>query len=52
MNHAAFPNFLAAFRDQGVRADFLEPFQAILDRAMAEGYEADGLSRIADLLKR
>ncbi|MFC4606304.1 NAD(P)-dependent oxidoreductase [Streptomyces maoxianensis] len=51
VNHAAFPNFLAAFRDQGVRTDLFEPFQAILDRAMAEGYEADGLSRIADLLR-
>lgn len=51
VNHAAFPNFLAAFRDQGVRADLFEPFQAILDRAMTEGYEADGLSRIADLLR-
>ncbi|MFF3452714.1 NAD(P)-dependent oxidoreductase [Streptomyces sp. NPDC002730] len=51
VNHAAFPNFLAAFRDQGVRTDLFEPFQAILDRAMTEGYEADGLSRIADLLR-
>ncbi|MEU9009635.1 NAD(P)-binding domain-containing protein [Streptomyces sp. NPDC048479] len=52
VNHAAFPNFLAAFREQGVRTDLFEPFQAILDRAMAEGYEADGLSRIADLLRK
>ncbi|MET7622152.1 NAD(P)-binding domain-containing protein [Streptomyces sp. NPDC005408] len=52
VNHAAFPNFLAAFHDQGVRSDLFEPFQAILDRAMAEGYEADGLSRIADLLRQ
>ncbi|MFD9222529.1 NAD(P)-dependent oxidoreductase [Streptomyces sp. NPDC060064] len=52
VNHAAFPNFLAAFRDQGVRTDLFEPFQAILDRAMTEGHEADGLSRIADLLRK
>ncbi|MER5463715.1 NAD(P)-binding domain-containing protein [Streptomyces sp. NPDC002668] len=52
VNHAAIPNFLTAFRDQGVRTDLFEPFQAILDRAMAEGYAADGLSRIADLLRK
>ena len=51
VNHAAFPNFLAAFRDQGVRTDLFEPFQAILDRAMERGHGADGLSRIADLLR-
>ncbi|WP_373684892.1 hypothetical protein [Streptomyces lunaelactis] len=27
-------------------------FQAVLDRAIEQGYEADGLSRIADLLKK
>ncbi|WP_326651743.1 MULTISPECIES: hypothetical protein [unclassified Streptomyces] len=52
VNHAAIPNFLTAFRDQGVRTDHFEPFQAILDRAMTEGYAADGLSRIADLLRK
>lgn len=36
VNHAAIPNFLTAFRDQGVRTDHFEPFQAILDRAMTE----------------
>jgi 3-hydroxyisobutyrate dehydrogenase-like beta-hydroxyacid dehydrogenase len=50
VNQAAFPNFLAAFRDQGVSAELFEPFQAILDRAIEQGHAADGLSRIADLL--
>ncbi|MFI1400840.1 NAD(P)-dependent oxidoreductase [Streptomyces sp. NPDC020681] len=52
VNQAAFPNFLATFRDQGVSPELFEPFQAILDRAIEQGYEADGLSRIADLLKK
>ncbi|MFI9584832.1 NAD(P)-dependent oxidoreductase [Streptomyces sp. NPDC052236] len=51
VNQAAFPNFLATFRDQGLSPELFEPFQAILDRAIKEGYGADGLSRIADLLK-
>ncbi|MEE1751889.1 NAD(P)-dependent oxidoreductase [Streptomyces sp. SP18CS02] len=50
VNHAAFPNFLTTFRDQGVSTELFAPFQALLDRAMAQGYAADGLSRIADLL--
>ncbi|NUK10675.1 hypothetical protein HRW18_22355 [Streptomyces lunaelactis] len=52
VNQAAFPNFLATFWDQGISAELFEPFQAILDRAIKQGYEADGLSRIADLLKK
>ncbi|MFJ6945327.1 NAD(P)-dependent oxidoreductase [Streptomyces wuyuanensis] len=50
VNQAAFPNFTAVFRDQGVSPELFEPFQAILDRAVAEGHSADGLSRLADLL--
>jgi 3-hydroxyisobutyrate dehydrogenase-like beta-hydroxyacid dehydrogenase len=52
VNQAAFPNFLATFRDQGISPELFEPFQAILDRAIEQGYEADGLSRLADLLKK
>ncbi len=51
VNQAAFPNFLTTFRDQGISPELFEPFQALLDRAVDEGYGADGLSRIADLLK-
>ncbi|MFD7443806.1 NAD(P)-dependent oxidoreductase [Streptomyces sp. NPDC059909] len=50
VNQAAFPNFLAAFREQGVSPELFEPFQAILDRAITEGHAADGLSRLAGLL--
>ncbi|WP_336547507.1 imine reductase family protein [Streptomyces sp. PmtA] len=50
VNQAAFPNFTATFRDQGVSPELFEPFQALLDRAVDEGHAADGLSRLADLL--
>ncbi|MGW7367170.1 NAD(P)-dependent oxidoreductase [Streptomyces sp. NPDC054841] len=50
VNQAAFPNFLATFREQGVSPELFEPFQAILDRAVEQGHAADGLSRLADLL--
>ncbi|MEW2403980.1 NAD(P)-binding domain-containing protein [Streptomyces sp. NPDC046862] len=49
-NQAAFPNLLHTFADQGVRADLFEPMRQLLDRALAEGHVADGLSRLVDLL--
>lgn len=52
VSQAAFPNLLNTFRDQGVSTEFFEPLQAIMDRAIEQGYEADGLSRLADLLKK
>ncbi|WP_327681577.1 NAD(P)-dependent oxidoreductase [Streptomyces sp. NBC_00467] len=51
VNQAAVPNFLAAFRDQGITTDFFEPLKALLDRAIEEGYADDGLSRLADLMR-
>ncbi|MDQ0941574.1 NAD(P)-dependent oxidoreductase [Streptomyces sp. V1I1] len=52
VSQAAFPNLLNTFRDQGVSTEFFEPLQAIMDRAIEQGYEADSLSRLADLLKK
>ncbi|MCM2394019.1 NAD(P)-dependent oxidoreductase [Streptomyces albipurpureus] len=52
VNHAAIPNFLAAFRDQGVDPLFFGPLQEVLDRAVKEGYGGDGLSRLATLFAR
>lgn len=52
MNREAFPNFLAAYAEQGLRTDLFEPFQGLLDRAVDEGHGADGLSRLATLLKQ
>ncbi|MGI5356695.1 NAD(P)-dependent oxidoreductase [Streptomyces sp. CA-252508] len=51
VNQAAFPNFLAAYRDQGISGELFAPFQKLLDRAMAEGYAEDGLSRLTELLR-
>jgi 3-hydroxyisobutyrate dehydrogenase-like beta-hydroxyacid dehydrogenase len=52
VSQAAFPNLLNTFRDQGVSTEFFEPLEAIMDRAIEQGYEADSLSRLADLLKK
>ncbi|WP_308117619.1 NAD(P)-dependent oxidoreductase [Streptomyces anatolicus] len=52
INQAALPNFLAAFAQQGLSGDLFEPLQALLDRSVAEGYGADGLSRLATLIKK
>ncbi|MFV0128433.1 NAD(P)-dependent oxidoreductase [Streptomyces sp. HMX112] len=52
VNRTAFANISDALRDQGVDGELFAPFQALLDRSVTEGYGADGLSRLADLLKR
>lgn len=52
MNREAFPNFLAAYAEQGLRTDLFEPFQALLDRAVDAGHGADGFSRLTLLLKQ
>lgn len=51
VNHEAFPNLLSTFASQGVRGELFAPVQDLLDRAIAEGHAADGLSRLADLLR-
>ncbi|WP_282796112.1 NAD(P)-binding domain-containing protein [Streptomyces sp. CC224B] len=51
VNQAAFPNLLAAFAEQGVSAELFAGLQPLLDRAVTEGYAADGLSRLSELLK-
>ncbi|MEV0529487.1 NAD(P)-binding domain-containing protein [Streptomyces sp. NPDC050439] len=52
MNRAAFRNFLQAYAEQGLRTDLFAPFQGLLDRAVDEGYGADGLTRLVTLLKQ
>ncbi|MET8684343.1 NAD(P)-binding domain-containing protein [Streptomyces sp. NPDC004732] len=52
MNREAFPNFTAAFAEQGLRTDLFDPFQDLLDRAVEQGHGADGFSRLATLLKQ
>ncbi|MGP4044671.1 NAD(P)-dependent oxidoreductase [Streptomyces sp. 2A115] len=51
VNQAAFPNLLATFADQGVRGELFDPMRQLLDRAIAEGHSADGLSRLVELLR-
>lgn len=52
VNQAAFPNLLNTFADQGISGELFEPFQHLLDRAIAAGHHDDGASRLVDLLKR
>lgn len=51
VNQEAFPNLLETFAAQGVSGELFAPVQNLLDRAVAEGHAADGLSRLADLLR-
>lgn len=50
VSQAAFPGLLHTFADQGVRTELFEPMRELLDRAVAEGYAGDGLSRLVALL--
>ncbi|GAA2259521.1 NAD(P)-binding domain-containing protein [Streptomyces amakusaensis] len=52
VNHAAVPNFVETFRDQGLDPAFFEQLQKLLVRGIERGHSADGLSRLADLLKK
>ncbi|MFI8926742.1 NAD(P)-dependent oxidoreductase [Streptomyces sp. NPDC053474] len=52
VNQAAFPNLLAAFAETGVSDELFAGLQPLLDRAVAQGHGADGLSRLAELLQR
>ncbi|MGW7201810.1 NAD(P)-dependent oxidoreductase [Streptomyces chryseus] len=52
VNHAAFPNLLNTFAEQGISGELFEPFQHLLDRAIAAGHHNDGASRLVELLKK
>lgn len=52
INQAALPNFLAAYAQAGVSDELFRPLQGLLDRSIAAGHSADGLSRLATLLKQ
>ncbi|GHC71398.1 NAD(P)-dependent oxidoreductase [Streptomyces flavofungini] len=51
MNLAVLPNFTETLAEHGVSDQLFTPLRALLERAVAEGYGADGLSRMVDLLK-
>ncbi|MFE0132835.1 NAD(P)-dependent oxidoreductase [Streptomyces sp. NPDC059037] len=52
INQAALPNFLTAYAQAGISDELFAPLQGLLDRSIAEGHAADGLSRLATLLKK
>ncbi|MCX4665323.1 NAD(P)-binding domain-containing protein [Streptomyces sp. NBC_01381] len=52
INQAALPNFLTAYAEAGISDELFAPLQGLLDRSIAEGHAADGLSRLATLLKK
>ncbi|NEB82415.1 NAD(P)-dependent oxidoreductase [Streptomyces sp. SID14478] len=52
VNRAAFPGLLAAYEGAGVDPSLFAPLGTLLDRAVAEGHGADGLSRLVELLKQ
>ncbi|MFH8795819.1 NAD(P)-dependent oxidoreductase [Streptomyces sp. NPDC017941] len=51
VNQAAVPNIASAFAEQGVQDLLFASLRPLLDRAVAEGHGADGLSRLTELLK-
>ncbi|QDY78376.1 NAD(P)-dependent oxidoreductase [Streptomyces qinzhouensis] len=50
VNQAALPNLLNTLAGEGVTTEFFQPLERLIDRAVEEGYGADGLSRLPDLL--
>ncbi|TGA93717.1 NAD(P)-binding domain-containing protein [Streptomyces sp. MZ04] len=52
INQAALPNFLTAYAQAGISDELFAPLQSLLDRSITEGHAADGLSRLATLLKK
>ncbi|GGO60037.1 NAD(P)-dependent oxidoreductase [Streptomyces lasiicapitis] len=51
MNLKVLPNFTDTFAEHGVDDALFTSLRPLLERAVAEGYGADGLSRMVDLLK-
>ncbi|MGW1279562.1 NAD(P)-dependent oxidoreductase [Streptomyces tsukubensis] len=50
VNQAALPNLLNTLSDEGIPTEFFQPLERLINRAVAEGYGADGLTRLPDLL--
>ncbi|GGR73992.1 dehydrogenase [Streptomyces aureoverticillatus] len=51
MNLAVLPNFTETFAEHGVADAVFGSLRPLLERAVAEGHGADGLSRMVDMLK-
>ncbi|MFF2024508.1 NAD(P)-dependent oxidoreductase [Streptomyces sp. NPDC058171] len=52
MQAPAFDNLMDLYRAQGVSTDLFEPLAALLKRSVEEGHAADGLSRLAELVRK
>jgi 3-hydroxyisobutyrate dehydrogenase-like beta-hydroxyacid dehydrogenase len=50
MQSAAFDNFLAAARDQGIRPDLLLPVRALVDAAVAAGHGEHDISSLVEVI--
>ncbi|MGV9315510.1 NAD(P)-dependent oxidoreductase [Streptomyces sp. NPDC003691] len=50
VNQAALPNLMNTLSDEGVTTEFFQPLERLIDRAVEEGYGADGLTRLPDLI--
>ncbi|WP_431895327.1 NAD(P)-dependent oxidoreductase [Nonomuraea sp. bgisy101] len=51
MNQVAFPNFVEASEELGLRPDVLLPIQRLIDRAVAAGHGGDSLTRLVEMIK-
>ncbi|WP_025846174.1 NAD(P)-dependent oxidoreductase [Paenibacillus ehimensis] len=52
INKVGFVNLIEASQEQGVSTELVAPIQALVNRAVADGYGADGLTRLVELLKK
>lgn len=50
INQTGFENFISTCRDLGISTELMMPFQGLINRGVAEGYGADGLSRLVELI--
>ncbi|WNQ14024.1 NAD(P)-binding domain-containing protein [Paenibacillus aurantius] len=51
INQTAFSNFIEVCGELGISNELMIPIQGLINRGVAEGYGADGLSRIVELIR-
>jgi 3-hydroxyisobutyrate dehydrogenase-like beta-hydroxyacid dehydrogenase len=52
INQTGFVHFIDACRELGISTELMTPIQELINRGVAEGYGADGLSRLVELLRK
>ncbi|WP_248927719.1 NAD(P)-dependent oxidoreductase [Paenibacillus hamazuiensis] len=52
INQAGFENFIGTCQELGISAELMMPIRDLINRGVAEGYGADGLSRLAELIRK